>query len=87
MQRLFDAGYEKGLREAENRGRHIDFLDIEQLPEPHRMARWYRQNSDRLSEREAEFVNQMASRTTWREPTERQEKWLRSIFLRLGGRV
>jgi hypothetical protein len=28
----------------------------------------------------------MASRTVWREPTEKQGKWLKSIFYRLGGR-
>jgi len=29
----------------------------------------------------------MASRTVWREPTEKQAKWLRSIFYRLGGKL
>jgi hypothetical protein len=51
------------------------------------MARYCQQRSDRLRDREEEFVNQMASRTVWREPTERQGKWLQSIFLRLGGKL
>ena len=36
-----------------------------------------------------EFVNDMCGRLAWdgREPTERQGKWLISIFLQLGGRV
>jgi len=36
--------------------------------------------------KEQEFVNDIASRTVWREPTERQGKWLKSIFYRLGER-
>ena len=35
----------------------------------------------------AEFVNDMAARTVWHQPTERQEKWLKSIFFRLGGKL
>ena len=44
-------------------------------------------NSGHLRGNEREFVNDMASSTVWREPTERQAKWLRSILYRLGGRL
>ena len=39
----------------------------------------------RLRDKEREFVDDMAGRTVWREPTEKQGKWLKSIWFRLGG--
>jgi hypothetical protein len=51
------------------------------------MARWCQQRANRLRENERQFINDIASRTVWRAPTERQRKWLESIFLKLGGRV
>ena len=42
---------------------------------------------DRLAARERDFVSQMAERVLWREPSERQARWLLEIFRRLGGRI
>ena len=46
----------------------------------------YDDQHGRLSERERDFVNQMAERVLWREPSERQARWLLGIFRRLGGK-
>jgi hypothetical protein len=47
-----------------------------------KMARACQRQPDRLSERQEDFVNQMARRTF--EPTEKQARWLRGIFNKLG---
>jgi hypothetical protein len=85
MKRLYAAGYDAGARAAENRHQG-DFHNIDGTPSWHEMATWCQQHSGRLGTREQEFVNQMAARTVWHEPTERQGKWLLSIFYRLGGK-
>ena len=51
------------------------------------MALWCRGLGDRLTEREHDFIDKLARSTLWREPTETQAKWLKSIFLRLGGEI
>jgi hypothetical protein len=87
MRKLYDAGYEAGMRAVEN-GQHgpDDFRNTDGLPSWHDMALWCQQRSDRLRANEHEFIDDMAAQTVWREPTERQSKWLRSIYHRLGGR-
>jgi hypothetical protein len=43
---------------------------------------------DPLDAKHHEFVDDMASRTVWgREPTERQHKYLHSLFFKLGGKI
>jgi hypothetical protein len=41
------------------------------------------QTFDRLNERERDFVASLVSSTAWREPTEKQLKWLGDIAARL----
>jgi hypothetical protein len=41
---------------------------------------------ERLLHRERMFINDMASRTVFRDQTKKQQKWLWSMFLRLGGK-
>jgi hypothetical protein len=73
MKKLYDAGYAAGVHAVENKQHgSVDFHNVD---------------GTRLRENERDFINDMASRTVWREPTPKQEKWLRSIFFRLGGRV
>jgi hypothetical protein len=86
MKKLYDAGYAAGTRDAEQHG-NIDFHNVDGTPERHEIARFCQQHSDRLRMQEKTFVNEMASQTVWREPTEKHAKWLRSIFHRLGGRI
>jgi hypothetical protein len=88
MRKLYDAGYDAGVRAAEAKQHGPDdFRNVDGTPAWHEIARFCQQSRDRLREKEREFINDMTSRTVWREPTERQSKWLRSIFYRLGGRL
>jgi hypothetical protein len=88
MKKLYDAGYQDGVRAAENKMHgNSDFRDIDGFPAWSEIALYCQRNSRRLRLNEQEFVNDLASQTVWREPTEKQAKWLRSIFLRLGGRL
>jgi hypothetical protein len=87
MKKLFAAGYVAGVRAAENK--HFgtgNFLRVDGLPAWHEIARYCQQHGSRLRGNEQEFVNDMAARTVWHQPTERQGKWLKSIFFKLGGR-
>jgi hypothetical protein len=89
MRVLFDAGYEAGLRAAEDK-LHANgdaFHNIDGLPCWHDMATWCQRRGDRLRERERTFIDDMAGRTVWREPSEKQAKWLKSLFHRLGGTI
>jgi hypothetical protein len=88
MQKIFDAGYDAGLHAAEAKFHgDDDFRDIDGMPPWDKIARWCQHHSDRLRANEQKFVNDMAARAVWRSLTPKQEKWLRSIFLRLGGKM
>jgi hypothetical protein len=88
MQKLFDAGFQAGVHAVENKQHGSgDFHNVDGLPNWHEIARFCQQNDNRLRENERQFVSDMAARTVWREPTEKQAKWLRSIFYRLGGKI
>ena len=63
-----------------------DFANVAGTPPWHEIALSGQRRSSRLRAKEQEFVNDMASRTVWREPTKKQGKWLKSIFYRLGGK-
>jgi hypothetical protein len=86
MQKIFDAGYDKGIRIAEAKFHgDDDFSDTDGKPTPERMVRYCQRRADRLRERECEFIDSVAARVVYKAPTEKQLKWLTSIFLRLGG--
>jgi hypothetical protein len=92
MQKVFDAGVQEGMRRAENKlhgSSSGDFRNTDGTPEWLEIARYCQQHDDRLrEEKERQFVADMAGRLVFgREPTERQGKWLLSIFYRLGGKL
>jgi hypothetical protein len=88
MNKLYSAGYQDGMRATENRQRgNGDFHNVDSTPSWHEIARYCQQNNNRLRPNEQTFINDMAARSVWREPTEKQAKWLRSIFFRLGGKL
>jgi hypothetical protein len=88
MKKLYDAGYDAGVRAAESKHHgSVDFRSVDGTPEWNEIALFCQRQQDRLRANELQFINDMAERTVWREPTERQAKWLRSIFYRLGGRL
>jgi hypothetical protein len=87
MRKLYDAGYNDGVRAAENKQYDAaGFRNVDDTPAWHEIARFCQGHSDRLQEKERTFINDMSARTVWREPTEKQAKWLKSIFYRLGGK-
>jgi hypothetical protein len=87
MQKLYNAGYANGLRAGENKQFNgTDFCGVDGLPNWEEMARYCQVNNSRLNIKEHQFVNDMAARTIWREPTEKQAKWLKRIFPKLGER-
>ena len=83
-QRLYQAGFQDGLAQGEYRA--ATFRNMDGTPTWHEMAVWCAQQADRLREQERKFVNDMAGRTVWCEPTEKQAKWLKSIYYRLGAK-
>src|SRR5262245_16684429 len=86
MRKLYDAGYDAGLRAAEDKHHGAaDFANVDGAPSWHEIALFCQQRDSRLRDKEREFVANIAARTVWCEPTEKQAKWLRSIFYRLRG--
>jgi hypothetical protein len=87
MKKLYDAGFADGRRAAENTAHGPgDFHNTDGTPGWREIAVWCQQQSARLREKEKGFIDDMAARTVWREPSERQGKWLLSIYYRLGGK-
>ena len=86
MRKLYDAGFQAGMRAVESRSTG-EFHNVDGTPAWNEIALFCQQNNNRLRDNERQFVNDMASRSLWREPTEKQAKWLRSIFYRLGGKI
>lgn len=83
-----DAIYKQGLAEGRAKGAQEppEFYDENGDPRWHEMALFCQRNAPRLRANELTFIDDIAGRTLWHEPTEKQGKWLSSIFIRLGGR-
>jgi hypothetical protein len=92
MKRLYAAGRAEGARDAKRTlaeaevafGKRADgSTDWDAI------ALYCQRASARIRDpKSVEFVNDMAGRLAWgREPTERQSKWLISVFRQLGGRI
>jgi hypothetical protein len=86
MRKLYDAGYDAGVRAAEDKYPG-DLHNVDGLPGWNEIALFCQRHSGRLRGNERNFINDMAAQTVWHEPTERQAKWLRSIFFKLGGKL
>jgi hypothetical protein len=89
MKRLFQAGYDAGLAACEEA--HYGDGEFRSVnggdPDWREVAQYCYRKRGQLSEREKEFIDSVRSQLVWRDPTEKQRKWLRSIFLRLGGQL
>jgi hypothetical protein len=88
MTKLYAAGFEAGMRAVEQK--HFgngDFYNTDGMPAWDLVARFCQRHSDRLRDKERQFINDIAAKTVWGEPTAKQQKWLRSIFHRLGGKL
>jgi hypothetical protein len=92
MQRLFDAGYARGLNDATRKQAEEQAVCGQRLDGSYdweAIALYCQREKERLREdRQRQFVDDMASRLTWsREPTPKQATYLLSLFRQLGGRV
>jgi hypothetical protein len=89
MRRLYDAGFAAGVQAAENRQHGTDdFRGTDGKPTWEAVALFLQRNKDRLDLKHHEFIDDMAARTAWgHEPTERQHKYLHSLFYKLGGKI
>jgi hypothetical protein len=89
MQRLWDAAYARGVQDTENRQHGVDdFIGTDGKPTWEAVALFLQRNKNRLNPRVHEFVDKMAAQTVWgEEPTERQHKFLHSLFFQLGGKI
>jgi hypothetical protein len=92
MERIRDAAYAKGLADAKRE--HTVEAQVVYGLQPNGSHDWeaialhcQRQKS-RIEPGSHKFIDDMASRMTWgREPSEKQGKYLLSIFRQLGGRM
>jgi hypothetical protein len=86
---IFARGMEKGREEEARKKEQIvpaDYYDADGGPRWDAIALFCQKNHDRLRPSERQFVDDMVGSTMWRQPSEKQSKWLLTIFLRLGGR-
>jgi hypothetical protein len=86
---IFKKGMEKGREEAQRNNPSMlsgEFYDQNGEPRWIEIALWCAQHGARLRPKEQEVVDDMCGRVQYRIPTEKQAKWLLSIFLKLGGR-
>lgn len=89
MQKAVSDAYTAGIQDAESKmhGMH-DFQNTDGTPAWEAIALFLQRNKNRLDAKHHDFIDDMASRTAFgREPTERQHKYLHSLFYKLGGRI
>ncbi|MGO9049409.1 MAG: hypothetical protein ACLP19_27210 [Xanthobacteraceae bacterium] len=84
---IFAKGVEKGRsEEARKKDLPPEFYDADGRPRWNEIALFCQKHTARLrTEWERTFVNDMAGKTLWSEPTEKQAKHLLAIFIKLGG--
>jgi hypothetical protein len=84
---IFARGMEKGrVEEARKQQAPPEFYDTDGHPRWNAIALFCQKHTARLhSDWEREFISDMAGKTLWREPSEKQAKHLLAIFVRLGG--
>ena len=82
-------GYAEGVRAAEAKQHGTGaFRNTDGKLEWTEVALFVQREKHRLPEKHHEFVDDMAVRTVYgREPTEKQHKYLHSLFYKLGGKV
>jgi hypothetical protein len=83
MQLIYDAAYADGKNAA---AADVGFTSVDP-PTFYEMAcEIVCKANGRLNEREEEFVADMVRWCAWREPSEKQAKWLHAIYYRIGRR-
>jgi hypothetical protein len=89
LKKAFEQGHAKGIEDTENRQHNgRDFRNTDGKLEWDSVAMFLQRNKHRLDPWHHDFIDDMAARTAWeREPTERQHKYLHSLFYKLGGKI
>jgi hypothetical protein len=91
MKRIFDAGYTKCAEDMERKhteAQAVFGLHPDGSTDWEAIALHCQKEKHRIEAKHHQFVDDMASRMTWaREPTEKQGKYLLSLFRGVGGRM
>ena len=89
MQKAIADAYAAGVQDAENKLHGTtDFQNTDGKPPWEAIALFLQRNKNRLDAKHHDFIDDMSSRTAFgREPTERQHKYLHSLFYKLGGKI
>ena len=89
MQKVCDAAYAAGVQDAENRQHGIDdFIGTDGKPTWEAVALFSSATSIASIRSITNSSTTWLARTAWgREPTERQHKYLHSLFFKLGGKI
>lgn len=83
---IFARGMDKGRNEAaREREAPPEFYDADGHPRWNEIALFCQKSVGRLNDWEREFINNMAGKTLYREPTPKETKHLLAVFVRLGG--
>jgi hypothetical protein len=84
---IFARGVEKGrAEEAGKQQAPPVFYDSDGRPRWHEIAAFCQKESARLRiDKERTFIDDMVGNTLFRQPTDKQAKWLFAIFVKLGG--
>jgi hypothetical protein len=81
-------GYAAGVQAAENRLNGAGAFHSTTNAEWARVALYVQREKHRLPVQHHQFVDDMAARTAWDlEPSDRQHRYLHSLFLKLGGKI
>jgi hypothetical protein len=85
---IFKRGMEKGIEQGRAaEAAPPEFYDTDGRPRWNAIALFCQKEIARLyKQNEREFVADMAGYTLYRQPSPKQEQWLMSIFVKLGGR-
>jgi hypothetical protein len=86
---IYEEGKKKGLVEEKRKQQETEYFDIDGEPRWYEIACYCEQNSnsDKLTDWEREFISDMPSKMIkYGRPTEKQERFLIAIFVKLGGR-
>ena len=91
MKRVFAAGYARCKAEFDSRhaeAQAVFGLRADGSTDFEAIALHLQRNKHRFEAKHHEFIDDMSSRMAWgREPTEKQGKYLISLFRRIGGRM
>jgi hypothetical protein len=91
MKRVFDAGRAQGVEDEAHKqaeAQAVYGLCSDGSTDWEAIALHCQRQRHLIETKHHEFIDDMASRSTWgREPSERQGKYLLSLFRRIGGRI